>query len=1087
MPDRRETFRGIGARARTLTERLASTRPIPTDADREVVRGRLERWQASATGEDRHLFEKRLAWDGLTVEDAGAVLADAVPKGFDAPAWTRTLEEIVDEAANAALAAPNSTTQRPLPFDDVWRPAVAVASRRLESSEPARRLREQGLVAPEAWAALERSLLGQLVGLAAPALYEEFSKRRPFGRGAVALLLPDAPPSGETQLYREFVDGLLADGLLGFYESFPALARLAVTMIENWVESGAEFFDRLERDRSALAERLEVRGRVEGLEPWLSDPHGRGRTVFGVTFENGCRVMYKPRDISLEARFQELLGWCNAGGLVPTLRPLAVLDRGGYGWVEAAAPDACPDADSIARCYRRAGMLLALTHALRGTDCHRENLMASGEQFLLIDAETLLHHDERPMEAEPEAAAAETAVQREFADSVLRTGMLPRWEFDARRRVAYDATGLGSFEEQSVPRMGLEWKSVNTDDMTPVPAPAALPILPNVPHCDGMPAAASDHLEEILAGFAEAYRFLLEHRDAFLAAGGPLENLARCPARFLFRATQVYSSLLQQSLEPPLLRDGVERSLALEALSRAYLFAAERPDAWPILGFERRALERLDIPLFGGRADEKALSVGVEPPIPGYFREPSAEAARDALSRFSEEDLARQTSIIRIAFRARAARPASSRAELPDEAGAASLPEPLGRQDLLAAAEEIAASIAASAIRGADGSATWIDIAYVPGAERFQLQPLGLSLYDGRAGIGLFFAAWSRVSGDRRARSLALSTLAPARASALEGRAGSPERLARQLGPGGLTGVGSLAYALALSGRLLDDEDLLAEAGRLSRLLDPALHPEERRCEILSGAAGAALALLALSEQGVGNGTGLRLARDWGQRLLDGTAREISGKTSDEPRLTGFSHGAAGVGYALLRLSAATGESRFREAASEAIAWENGLFCEDASNWPDLRPEVARNGERAFMASWCHGAAGIGLARAAGLSIDDSPAARRDVLRAIEGALRHRGRGSDVDHLCCGTFGRVELGLVAAERLGRPDLLEAAGRLAAARVEAARSSGGYRFDSGPSPDAASPSFFRGLSGIGWQLLRLADPSALPAVTLLEAR
>ena len=56
-----------------------------------------------------------------------------------------------------------------------------------------------------------------------------------------------------------------------------------------------------------------------------------------------------------------------------------------------------------------------------------------------------------------------------------------------------------------------------------------------------------------------------------------------------------------------------------------------------------------------------------------------------------------------------------------------------------------------------------------------------------------------------------------------------------------------------------------------------------------------------------------------------------------EEMLTGFSHGAAGIAYALLKLHEATGESSFREAALEAEAYETSVFLPEVSNWPDFR------------------------------------------------------------------------------------------------------------------------------------------------------
>src|SRR5262249_38489311 len=118
--------------------------------------------------------------------------------------------------------------------------------------------------------------------------------------------------------------------------------------------------------------------------------------------------------------------------------------------------------------------------------------------------------------------------------------------------------------------------------------------------------------------------------------------------------------------------------------------------------------------------------------------------------------------------------------------------------------------------------------------------------------------------------------------------------------------------------------------------------------------------------------------------------------------LTGFSHGAAGIASALLRLSQATGELRFRDAAEEAIAFETAVYSTEARNWPDFRDLPGRTGVR-FMAAWCNGAAGIGLARLAGLATLDTLSVRKDIANAIETTLAASLR--DADHLCCGNVG----------------------------------------------------------------------------------
>src|ERR671915_222589 len=84
--------------------------------------------------------------------------------------------------------------------------------------------------------------------------------------------------------------------------------------------------------------------------------------------------------------------------------------------------------------------------------------------------------------------------------------------------------------------------------------------------------------------------------------------------------------------------------------------------------------------------------------------------------------------------------------------------------------------------------------------------------------------------------------------------------------------------------------------------------------------------------------------------------------------LTGFSHGTAGIAWALLELAALTGEEHFRKAALDAIAYERDLFSPEAGNWPHLGDD-----NNPFWVTWCHGAPGIGLARLCSLRhLDDA-------------------------------------------------------------------------------------------------------------------
>jgi lantibiotic modifying enzyme len=208
-------------------------------------------------------------------------------------------------------------------------------------------------------------------------------------------------------------------------------------------------------------------------------------------------------------------------------------------------------------------------------------------------------------------------------------------------------------------------------------------------------------------------------------------------------------------------------------------------------------------------------------------------------------------------------------------------------------------------------------------------------------------------------------------------------------------------------------------------------------------------------------------------------------KTIYEKPLTGFAHGAAGIAYALLRLYAVTGDSAYKEAAQEAIDYERMHFNPEAANWRDLRYRGKEHHPNAleFQVRWCHGAAGIGLGRLGGLSILDTAQIRQDIEAALHTTENHSW--VDIDHLCCGRFGRIETLLVGATKLERPELLESARQKAAVLAQTAARAGGYRLFPNLPPQVFMPTFFVGTAGIGYQLLRLAHPQLLPSVLLWE--
>lgn len=1105
----------IARRASTLADRVADLAATPTPPTRpHIAEERLQRWHELAAGGDAQRFAQRLAWDGLDAAMVQRVLAGEHPASSGPlPAWAHTFAAALQAAAtvggathehahregrtSAGVVDRSLDSADPIPFEELLLPFLLVGRQRVAALAGG----AYDLLAEAAHVSLERSLLHRLAQLAARSFELEFSLLRARRRAPLDQLRGQQHSKPANRLYQQFVEDMLAGGLLPFFREYSVLARLMAIATDFWIAATTEFFERLNTDHAEIARTFQsdaALGQVIAVMTDLSDSHRGGRTVLALAFASGLRLVYKPKDLGLEEAYAALLDWLNERGMPLPLKAPRVLDRASHGWAEYIKAAPCRHRDEAARYYRRSGMLLCLMHALEGADCHHQNIIAWGEHPILVDMETLLQHRLRRAEAPEGQLEAQSVAARQLWESVLRTSLLPQWEFGAQGR-AYDVSGLGAVAEQETPFRAPQWVDINTDRMTITFAYTTVDSPTHLPSLDGAPLSADDFIEEIIDGFQECYRFLMRQRTALLAPDGPLAAMARQHVRVILRPTKLYETLLYKTLKPTFLRDGVDRSIALDMLSRSLLRADTRPALWPIVEYERQALEQLDIPLFSVPADSDALPLGSGHMLERCFIEPGYERVTTLISTLSEEDLALQTDVIRSALYAHIARAPGASADsagmveqtvaAPRHAPPSAHEQavaPLTAEELVRAATAIGEDLRRRAVRAPDGSATWVGLAYVIEADRFQLQPLGDELYNGSSGVALFLAALARISGAAEFRDLALAAVQP-----IGKHLSDPafrEEMARLIGIGSAAGLGSVAYALARIGQLLDEPALLEHARQAALLITPDRIAADRQFDLMSGSAGAILSLLALHRLSPDRLL-IERALMCGERLLQGRIATAVGQRAwpdnDGRTLTGLAHGAAGIAYALLRLYQATEERAFLAAAQESIAYEQALFSPDVGNWPDLRASargIVQDG-RWFMTSWCHGAPGIGLARIAGLPILDTPAIRRDIDVALATTRAHASYG--VDHLCCGNFGRIDILLMAAARLGRPELHDVAQQRAAWVLQRAGPSRAFSLFANLPIGVYNPGLFPGAAGIGYGLLRLARPNALPALLVWE--
>ncbi|MFJ9676753.1 type 2 lanthipeptide synthetase LanM family protein [Streptomyces sp. NPDC101194] len=969
------------------------------------------------------LEAERPAADGASWADGSwwrpALTGDTLPER--APDWAEFVLDAISAAPERAVIGDREDLPGLRGFERVLAPFTACAARRMRDGLPRGLGRYVDLDAVHD--DFERHLSRRLARLAARTLVLELHMARQDGR-----LAGDGPEDRFTDFLR--LTGARS-GLAALCTTYPVLARILARSALDSAAALAEMLVRFAADRPMLPGVHESRGegagdgRLVGVDPGAGDGHRGGRTVMLLRFEDGARLVYKPRPLAAHRHFNELVQWFNALPGTPGLRTLALLDRGPYGWVEFVAERPCRSARQVETFYRRQGALLALLHALDGTDLHHENLIADGEYPVLVDVETLFHP---PL---PTAVSDDPAA-RALHGSVHRVGLLP--QLLVGDETALDMSGIGGGQAADSPVRGIDWADAGTDRMRLVRRTARFSGAANRPRLTGAPADPSAFTHALCAGFRAGYTAIKEARVELLCAGGPLDRFAHDEVRVVARPTWIYASLLDESTHPDLMKDAAERHKVLALLGTDTLGSAALPG---LLDEEIAQLWSGDVPLFTALPERTDLWSGTGRLLPGPLTRTGLSLVRAKLAAMDMVDRQDQERIIRAAMVTTSREPAHEPRPGPRRIRtAATAPEP---EQLLAAARSVGDELVSQAYSGPT-RLNWIGLELLD--ERYwRLGPMAADLAGGYTGTACFLAQLAALTGADRYATAARDAMAPL-AGLLDVLHSRPDDLG-PVGSGAFAGLGGIAYALAQVADTLDDP-------RLGELVLPALR--------LTGAAA-----IAEGEYGVRGGRAGGLVgllagyRATGRDDVWRAAERCAGllREAPLPGTPGFADGSAGIGWALLRFAEAGGGEPYRAAGLAALRAATGAVDCDIS--------------------WCRGRTGVALA------VLDSPAARADALLsawAREAAADiARAEPPPDDSLCHGELGVLELLRRSEPPHARTRWVERAGALLAAADRA-------KPRCGTPGQVPHPGLLTGLAGIGHGLLRAGFPDRVPSVLLL---
>jgi type 2 lantibiotic biosynthesis protein LanM len=760
--------------------------------------------------------------------------------------------------------------------------------------------------------------------------------------------------------------------------SFPVLQDVTRILIRNESEAIDELCRRLTADRKAIARAFGIATDDTIVSCGFSegDAHNHGRSVSVLEFHSGAKLVYKPRDVSCEAAYETIAREFNAR-VGTSLAAASVLERDHYGYVEYIEAEEV--SDMSAEFMDASGELAAVFYLLNARDMHFENILPTRRGPVPIDLETILHPARVHTGPTPEAPgnAYDTIGQSVYGVGILPLVMVGKGE-DAGH---VDLGFLGDQGRGSSPFKTILFENPYTDTVS---------LVIRAQEAQERRTVVSQLSEEeihrlgarMAAGFSRVFR-------AVMAEHGTWERLLRKAAsgvrvRYVHNPTALYAQTLRMTSSAGALDDFAPYLALLKRIA-----IASKTSSRNIVASEVRQLAERDIPYFTVAAGEVTLRDGDGAAVGADFDETPLERALAKTAAMSEAALREQLRLIYSAFSSR----------FPDNhltgsggrgaaGGAGSTPsrcsDAQSRDGLIGLVTELAGSLADTSLpdKFAHLPRTWIGPLASASANRpWPPGVLGYDLYTGRVGPALALAAAGRALDDRRYREPAtqiFSTMAEILADRRY-----EARSIQQAGFGGFTGMAGILFALATTGRLLENDGWVEAAqGAVPLVADQIreLPPERLPVDVVGGVAGVMSCLTAI---------GGPHAEDSLASLTAMLVSALDAGRGHESVLaqSGFAHGVSGLIHALSSAFPRVPEEQrdsVKSALKSLVERLQTFYDTSEGNWYS---NVAT--PWSFSTGWCHGATGIALALSeyASVSDDEVVPAMRDV--AVGNLIRH--------------------------------------------------------------------------------------------------
>ncbi len=550
--------------------------------------------------------------------------------------------------------------------------------------------------------------------------------------------------------------------------------------------------------------------------------------------------------------------------------------------------------------------------------------------------------------------------------------------------------------------------------------------------------------------------------------------------RFVFRATKVYTLLLDYLNHPDFMVDGINRSLEMEVLAKGLLVdISKKYIFWDVLNDELAQLESNDIPYYFTNTSDISLQSNRGLLYDSAFQYSGESKIFSTLTELNPEIVEFQSKIILN----------SVSTDILDLYGKTFTPYDPNSKFCISDKDKIEKILVdifqriTDSMIEVDSRITWVGYVSNVVSHTYGYKPVGLDIANGNMGVAIFLCALYAYTGDRKYIEKLDFIVAPI-IDVLSQEWSRKEFLDR-FGTGITTGIGSIIYGFLKIYEYSGDNKYLEHALSFVSIIKTTDIEKSIRQDVVSGNAGLLLALSKLHEFYESSDFDILVERCLDTIVQTGFQdnRFVNWDYQQNKKLVGFSHGSSGILYALSKFSHHLSSfGNPLKIFENIIDYEYGFYDAKQNNWYDLRFDIPE----LDVVSWCHGALGVGMSRLnffkSGVSIDNK--VPRDIKNSLDKTVETGGHF--LDTLCCGNSGRIDFFL---ELQNTSFYEEAADKylhwLVNNMISNYESSGDFTYFSKFKTSDINVGFFQGLSGIGYELLRFLDPKKFSSILLFK--